>query len=64
MQGGPLEQEVELAQRAYQLCNGEDMVSVVNYGLILKEFLWTKRHKESFWRNNYEVYVECVQVFE
>lgn len=64
MQGGPLEQEVELAQRAYQLCNGKDMVSVVNYGLILKEFLWTKRRKESFWRNNYEVYVECVQVFE
>lgn len=61
---GPSDQEVEIAKKAYQLCNAEDRVSVLYYGVTLKDILWTERLNERFWRNKEKVYREYLEAFE
>ncbi len=63
-QGGPYGKERSLVERAYHLCDGQNPMIALDFGLLLKEKLWARKRDEAFWSENFEMYAKCVQALE
>lgn len=61
-EGGPSKMEQDLAETAYKISFGQNIIAAANYAIMCKE-VWMEK-KEHFWGDDQEMYSKCVEYLE
>lgn len=61
-EGGPSKMERDLADTAFKICFGQNVIAAANYAIMCKE-VWMAE-KKHFWGDDPEMYSKCVKYLE